>query len=96
MQTELEGNIINKNNGYIAAFVNNAGSSFTGNTNDAHWQDVTTRDAGNKGIHLTLNDGSVWNDFDCDSTIQALDTSKAKVDMQDDKFRGLFIGTLKR
>lgn len=95
LQTELEGNIINKNNGYIAAFVNNAGSSFTGNTTDAHWQDVTTRDAGNKGIHLTLNDGSVWNDFDYDSTIQVLDTSKARVDMQDDKFRGLFIGTLK-
>ena len=95
LQTELEGNIINKNNGYIAAFVNNGGSSFTGNTNDAHWQDVTTRDAGNKGIHLTLNDGSVWNDFDYDSTIQVLDTSKAKVDMQDDKFKGLFIGTLK-
>ena len=95
LQTELEGNIINKNNGYIAAFVNNAGSSFTGNTTDAHWQDVTTRDAGNKGIHLTLNDASVWNDFDYDSTIQVLDTSKAKVDMQDDKFKGLFIGTLK-
>lgn len=95
LQTELEGNIINKNNGYITAFVNNAGSSFTGNTTDAHWQDVTTRDAGNKGIHLTLNDASVWNDFDYDSTIQVLDTSKAKVDMQDDKFKGLFIGTLK-
>lgn len=95
LQTELDGNIINKNNGYIAAFVNNAGSSFTGNTTDAHWQDVTTRDAGNKGIHLTLNDASVWNDFDYDSTIQVLDTSKAKVDMQDDKFKGLFIGTLK-
>lgn len=94
LQTELEGNIINKNNGYIAAFVNNAGSSFTGNTTDAHWQ-VNTRDAGNKGIHLTLNNGSVWNDFDSDSTIQVLDTSKAKVDMQDDKFKGLFIGTLK-
>ena len=95
LQTELEGNIINKNNGYITAFVNNAGSSFTGNTTDAHWQDVTTRDAGNKGIHLTLNDASVWNDFDYDSTIQVLNTSKAKVDMQDDKFKGLFIGTLK-
>lgn len=95
LQTELEGNIINKNNGYITAFVSNAGSSFTGKTTDAHWQDVTTRDAGNKGIHLTLNDGSVWNDFDYDSTIQVLDTSKAKVDMQDDKFKGLFIGTLK-
>ena len=95
LQTELEGNIINKNNGYIAAFVNNAGSSFTGNTTDAHWQDVNTRDAGNKGIHLTLNDGSVWNDFDYDSTIQVLDTSKAKVDMQDDKFKRLSIGTLK-
>lgn len=45
--------------------------------------------------NLTLNDGSVWNDFDYDSTIQVLDTSKARVDMQDDKFKGLFIGTLK-
>ena len=95
LQTVIHGDLTAKNNGYITAFVNNAGSSFTGNTTDAHWQDVNTRDAGNKGIHLTLNDGSVWNDFDYDSTIQSLDTSKAKVDMQDDKFRGLFIGTLK-
>lgn len=95
LQTVIHGDLTAKNNGYITAFVNNAGSSFNGNTTDAHWQDVNTRDAGNKGIHLTLNDGSVWNDFDYDSTIQVLDTSKAKVDMQDDKFRGLFIGTLK-
>lgn len=95
LQTVINGDLTAKNNGYITAFVNNAGSSFTGNTNDKHLQDVNTRDAGNKGIHLTLNDGSVWNDFDYDSTIQVLDTSKAKVDMQDDKFRGLFIGTLK-
>ena len=95
LQTVINGDLTAKNNGYITAFVNNAGSSFTGNTNDKHWQDVNTRDAGNKGIHLTLNDGSVWNDFDYDSTIQVLDTSKAKVDMQDNKFRGLFIGTLK-
>ena len=95
LQTVISGDLTAKNNGYIAALVNNAGSSFTGNTTDAHWQDVNTRDAGNKGIHLTLNDGSVWNDFDYDSTIQVLDTSKAKVDMQDDKFKGLFIGTLK-
>ena len=95
LQTVINGDLTAKNNGYITAFVNNAGSSFTGNTTDAYWQDVTTRDAGNKGIHLTLNDGSVWNDFDYDSTIQVLDTSKAKVDMQDDKFKGLFIGTLK-
>ena len=95
LQTVVNGDLTAKNNGYIAAFINNAGSSFTGNTNDAHWQDVNTRDAGNKGIHLTLNDGSVWNDFDYNSTIQVLDTSKAKVDMQDDKFKGLFIGTLK-
>lgn len=95
LQTVINGDLTAKNNGYIAAFVNNAGSSFIGNTTDAHWQDVNTRDAGNKGIHLALNDGSVWNDFDYDSTIQALDTSKAKVDMQDDKFKGLFIGTLK-
>ena len=95
LQTVINGDLTAKNNGYIAAFVNNAGSSFTGNTTDAHWQDVNTREAGNKGIHLTLNDGSVWNDFGSNSTIQVLDTSKAKVDMQDDKFRGLFIGTLK-
>lgn len=95
LQTVIHGDLTAKNNGYITAFVNNAGSSFTGNTTDAHWQDVNTRDVGNKGIHLTLNDGSVWNDFDYDSTIQVLDTSKARVDMQDDKFRGLFIGTLK-
>ena len=95
LQTVINGDLTAKNNGYIAAFVNNAGSSFTGNTNDAHWQDVTTRDAGNKGIYLTLNNGSIWNDFGYDSTIQVLDTSKAKVDMQDDKFKGLFIGTLK-
>ncbi len=95
LQTVIHGDLTAKNNGYITAFVNNAGSRFTGNTNDAHWQDVNTRDAGNKGIHLTLNDGSVWNDFDYDSTIQVLDTSKAKVDMQDDKFKRLSIGTLK-
>ena len=95
LQTVINGDLTAKNSGYITAFVNNAGSSFTGNTTDAHWQDVNTRDAGNTGIHLTLNDGSVWNDFDSDSTIQVLDTSKAKVDMQDDKFNGLFIGTLK-
>lgn len=95
LQTVINGDLTAENNGYIAAFVNNAGSSFTGNTTDAHWQEVNTRDAGNKGIHLTLNDGSVWNDFGSNSTIQVLDTSKAKVDMQDDKFRGLFIGTLK-
>ena len=95
LQTVINGDLTAKHNGYITAFVNNAGSSFTGNTTDAHWQDVNTRDAGNKGIHLTLNDGSVWNDFDYDSTIQVLDTSKAKVDMQDDKFKRLSIGTLK-
>lgn len=95
LQTVINGDLTAKNSGYITAFVNNAGSSFTGNTNDAHWQNVNTRDAGNKGIHLTLNDGSVWNDFDYDSTIQVLDTSKAKVDMQDSHFKGLFIGTLK-
>lgn len=95
LQTVIHGDLTAKDNGYITAFVNNAGSSFTGKTTDAHWQAVNTRDAGNKGIHLTLNDGSVWNDFGSNSTIQVLDTSKAKVDMQDDKFRGLFIGTLK-
>lgn len=95
LQTVIHGDLTAKNNGYITAFVNNAGSSFTGKTTDAHWQDVNTRNAGNKGIHLTLNDGSVWNDFGSNSTIQVLDTSKAKVYMQDGKFNGLFIGTLK-
>lgn len=95
LQTVIHGDLTAKNNGYITAFVNNAGSSFTGNTTDAHWQVVNTRDAGNKGIHLTLNDGSVWNDFDYDSTIQVLDTSNAKIDTQDSHFKGLFIGTLK-
>lgn len=95
LQTVIHGDLTAKNNGYITAFVSNAGSSFTGNTTDAHWQDVNTRDAGNKGIHLTLNDGSVWNDFGSNSTIQVLDTSKAKVNMQDGKFNDLFIGTLK-
>ncbi len=95
LQTVIHGDLTAKNNGYITAFVNNAGSSFTGNTTDAHWQVVNTRDAGNKGIHLTLNDGSVWNDFDYDSTIQVLDTSNAKINMQDRHFKGLFIGTLK-
>lgn len=95
LQTVIHGDLTAKNNGYITAFVNNAGSGFTGNTTDAHWQVVNTRDAGNKGIHLTLNDGSVWNDFDYDSTIQVLDTSNAKIDMQDSHFKGLFIGTLK-
>ena len=95
LQTVINGDLTAKNSGYITAFVNNAGSSFTGNTTDAHWQDINTRDAGNKGIHLTLNNGSVWNDVDSNSTIQVLDTSKARVDMHDDKFKGLFIGTLK-
>lgn len=95
LQTVINGDLTAKNNGYITAFVSNAGSSFTGNTTDAYWQNVNTTDAGNKGIHLTLNDGSVWNDFGSNSTIQVLDTSKAKVDMQDGKFNGLFIGTLK-
>ena len=95
LQTVINGDLTAENNGYIAAFVNNAGSSFTGNTTDAHWQGATTRDIGNMGIHLTLNNGSVWNDFDYNSTIQVLDTSNAKVDMQDGKFKGLFIGTLK-
>lgn len=95
LQTVINGDLTAENNGYITAFVSNAGSSFNGNTTDAHWQDVNTTDAGNKGIHLTLNDGSVWNDFGSNSTIQVLDTSKAKVDMQDGKFNGLFISTLK-
>ncbi len=95
LQTVIYGDLTAKNNGYITAFVSNAGSSLIGNTNDSHWKDIVTRDAADTGIHMVLNNGSVWNNFDYDSTIQSLDTSKAKVDMQDDKFKGLFIGTLK-
>ena len=95
LQTVINGDLTAKNNGYITAFVNNAGSSLIGNTNDSHWKDIVTRDAADTGIHMVLNNGSVWNNFDYNSTIQSLDTSKAKVDMQDDKFKGLFIGTLK-
>ena len=95
LQTVINGDLTAKNNGYISAFVSNAGSGLIGNTNDSHWKDIVTRDAAGTGIHMVLNNGSVWNDFDYDSTIQVLDTSKAKVDMQDDKFKGLFIGTLK-
>ena len=95
LQTTINGNLTAKNNGYISAFVSNAGSSFIGNTNDSHWKDIVTRDAADTGIHMVLNNGSVWNNFDYDSTIQSLDTSNAKIDMQDGKFNGLFIGMLK-
>lgn len=95
LQTVINGDLTAKNNGYISAFVSNAGSSLIGNTNDSHWKDTVTRDAAGTGIHLVLNNGSVWNNFDHDSTIQSLDTSNAKIDMQDSHFKGLFIGTLK-
>lgn len=95
LQTVINGDLTAENNGYISAFVSNAGSSLIGNTNDSHWKDTVTRDAAGTGIHMVLNNGSVWNNFDHDSTIQSLDTSNAKIDMQDDKFKGLFIGTLK-
>ena len=95
LQTVINGDLTAKNNGYISAFVSNAGSGLIGNTNDSHWKDIVTRDAAGTGIHMVLNNGSVWNNFDYDSTIQSLDTSNAKVDMQDGKFKGLFIGTLK-
>ena len=95
LQTVINGDLTAKNNGYISAFVSNAGSGLIGNTNDSHWKDIVTRDAAGPGIHMVLNNGSVWNNFDYDSTIQSLDTSNAKVDMQDGKFKGLFIGTLK-
>lgn len=36
LQTVIHGDLTAKNNGYITAFVNNAGSSFTGKTTDAH------------------------------------------------------------
>lgn len=95
LQTVINGDLTAKNNGYISAFVSNAGSSLIGNTNDSHWKDTVTRDAAGTGIHMVLNNGSVWNNFDHDSTIQSLDTSNAKIDMQDSHFKGLFIGTLK-
>ena len=95
LQTVINGDLTAKNNGYISAFVSNAGSSLIGNTNDSHWKDIVTRDAADTGIHMVLNNGSVWNNFDYDSTIQSLDTSNAKIDMQDGNFKGLFIGTLK-
>lgn len=95
LQTVINGDLTAKNNGYISAFVSNAGSSLIGNTNDSHWKDTVTRDAAGTGIHMVLNNGSVWNNFDHDSTIQSLDTSNAKIDMQDGKFNGLSIGTLK-
>ena len=95
LQTVINGDLTAKNNGYISAFVSNAGSGLIGNTNDSHWKDIVTRDAAGTGIHMVLNNGSVWNNFDYDSTIQSLDTSNAKVDMQDGKFKGLFIGTIK-
>ena len=95
LQTVINGDLTAKNNGYISAFVSNAGSGLIGNTNDSHWKDIVTRDAAGTGIHMVLNNGSVWNNYDYDSTIQSLDTSNAKVDMQDGKFKGLFIGTLK-
>lgn len=95
LQTVITGDLTAKNNGYISAFVSNAGSSLIGNTNDSHWKDTVTRDAAGTGIHMVLNNGSVWNNFAHDSTIQSLDTSNAKIDMQDSHFKGLFIGTLK-
>lgn len=95
LQTVINGDLTAKNNGYISAFVSNAGSSLIGNTNDSHWKDTVTRDAAGTGIHMVLNNGSIWNNFDHDSTIQSLDTSNAKIDMQDSHFKGLFIGTLK-
>lgn len=95
LQTVINGDLTAKNNGYISAFVSNAGSSLIGNTNDSHWKDTVTRDAAGTGIHMVLNNGSVWNNFAHDSTIQSLDTSNAKIDMQDSHFKGLFIGTLK-
>lgn len=95
LQTTIEGGLTAKNNGYISAFISNAGSSLIGNTNDSHWKDIVVRDAAGAGIHMVFNNGSVWNNFDYDSTIQVLDTSNAKIDMQDGKFNGLFIGMLK-
>ena len=95
MKTTIHGDLTAKNNGYIEVYVNNAGSLLNGNTTDEHWKGTTTRGSGSTGIHMTLNDRSVWDNFDYDSSLQSLDTSNAKVNMQDGKFRGLFIGTLK-
>ena len=95
LKTTIHGDLTAKNNGYIEVYVNNAGSLLNGNTTDEHWKGTTTRGSGSTGIHMTLNDRSVWDNFDYDSSLQSLDTSNAKVNMQDGKFRGLFIGTLK-
>ena len=61
LKTVIEGNLTAKDHGYIAAHVNNAGSRFTGNTSDADWKNVTNES--NDGIHLTLNHGSIWENF---------------------------------
>ena len=95
LKTVIEGNLTAKDHGYIAAHVNNAGSRFTGNTSDADWKNVTNES--NDGIHLTLNHGSIWENFGGgrDSTVQYVDTSGATIDMHDGKYGRLFIGTLK-
>ncbi|WP_440445150.1 autotransporter outer membrane beta-barrel domain-containing protein [Phascolarctobacterium sp.] len=95
MKTTINGDLTAKDNGYIEVYVNNAGSLLNGNTSDEHWKGTTTRGSGSTGIHMTLNDRSVWDNFDYNSRLQSLDTSNAKVNMQDGKFRDLFIGTLK-
>lgn len=61
LKTVIEGDLTAKNQGHIAAYVNHMGSCFIGNTSDAHWKDFTSeRD---QGIHLMLNDGSIWRNW---------------------------------
>ena len=92
LQTTINGDLTAQDNGYIKAYINNLNSSFTGNANDHHWDEVEGRSA--NGIHLQLNNGSVWNNLDYDSFVQALDTSNATVNMHDNAFNGLYIGNL--
>ena len=92
LQTTINGDLTAKDNGSINAYVNNAPSVFTGNANDYHWDEVENKTI--NGIHLQLNNGSVWNNLDYDSCVQALDTSNATVNMHDNVFNSLYIGNL--
>lgn len=90
LQTTIEGELYIKDHGYIKAYVCNAGSSLNGNISDWSWRS----DVAGTGIHLVLNNGSVWKNINGDSCITSLDTSNAKIDMHDDYFLDLNIGTL--
>ena len=92
LQTTINGDLAAKNNGYIKAYINNVSSSLTGNISDDNWDELSSRST--DGIHLQLNNGSIWNNLDYDSSIQELSTSNATVNMQDNAFNGLYIGKL--